>query len=62
MSTKTRENRLEALEAATKPKDARPLYYAVGSEAEITPDMRGAKVYIGVSPSDWDAPEDKTDE
>ncbi len=51
--------RLRRLEAAITPIDAGPFYYAVEDEAGITPEMAGAKVYIGISPRDWDdTPED----
>ena len=52
--------RIEALEASTAPTaPARPLYFAVERLEDATPEMRGAKLYIGgISPDDWDTPEE----
>ena len=60
----TAKHRVEALERTQGHQDAaqRPAYHVVNDESEITPEMRG-KVFIGgISPDDWDTPEEPNHE
>ncbi len=52
-------NRLKRIERHLRVNSAL-LYVAVADASEITPDMRGLKVYVGVSPKDWDEDHDET--
>jgi hypothetical protein len=46
---------LSRLEGVTGPAEGRPLYIAVADEAGLEGlDVGRVKVYIGVSPEDWD--------
>jgi len=54
-TNETRVTRLETVQAA-QDEPQHPPYYAVASEDEITDKMRAdnVKIYVGVSPDDWD--------
>lgn len=50
----TQHTRLQKLEARTQTKQTPKPYLTVADESKITGAMHRLKVYVGISPDDWD--------